>query len=350
MKIPTITWASVILCAGLFSADAAAPLSPPGIILDTDFRSDVDDVGTLASLNALADQGECALLGVIASQTGPTVVGAINAVNTWYGRGRVPIGLSPVNDQRFDDHYAPVIGDPERYPSTQTNATAPESTALYRRLLHSAADRSVVVVVVGGQTCVHRLLSSPADPEGDGSIRRTGRELIAAKVRTLVIMGGNFVDPDQREHNIALDMPAAQAVAESWPTPIVYSGFEIGRPVMTGGALTQPDRNPVAKAYELFPAGGVGTIASTSSYDQTALYFAVRGLEAEGRKLWQLSEAGSVSFPEARTRFTRHVDGRHRHLIRHATDEVVAAVIEALMIQAPKRPSPPTPVARPRVE
>jgi hypothetical protein len=130
---------------------------------------------------------------------------------------------------------------------------------------------------------------------------------------------------------------AAQTVADSWPTPIVYSGFEIGRPVMTGGAMTQPEKNPVAKAYELFPAGGVGTIASSSSYDQTALYYAVRGLEADGLKLWQLSDPGWASFPEARTRFARSAWGRHRHLIRQATDEQVAAVIEALMIQPPKR-------------
>ncbi len=327
----TATFLVVLLTAASLCAGS------PGIILDTDFRSDVDDVGTLALLNALADNGECVLLGVIASQTGPYVVGAINAVNTWYGRGDVPIGLSGVDDQRFDDYYAPVIGNPANYPSTQSNATALDSTILYRRLLHTAADRSVIVVVIGGQTCVHRLLLSPADPEGDGSIGRSGRELVEAKVRKLVIMGGNFVDPNQREHNIALDVQAAQTVAESWPTPIVYSGFEIGRPVMTGGALTDPQKNPVAKAYELFPAGGVGTIASSSSYDQTALYCAVRGTQADDRTLWRLSEPGWVSFPDARTRFARSAWGRHRHLIRHAGDEEVAAVIEALMIQPPQR-------------
>jgi len=337
MKLQAIAGVPVLLCIGLMAGGAVMPTSPPGIILDTDFRSDVDDVGTLALLNALADNGECTLLGVMASQTGPWVVGAINAVNTWYGRADVPIGLSPVDDQRFDDYYAPVIGDPGRYPSSQSNATAPDSTTLYRRLLQAAADQSVIVVVVGGQTCIHRLLLSATDPEGDGSIGRTGPELIAAKVRKLVIMGGNFVDPNQREHNIALDREAAQTVADSWPTPIVYSGFEIGRPVMTGGTLTQPEKNPVAKAYELFPAGGVGTIASSSSYDQTALYYAVRGVEADGLTLWQLSDPGWVQFPEAQTRFARSAWGRHRHLIHQASDDQVAAVIEALMIQPPAR-------------
>ena len=336
----------VVLAAA--AAIRAAPAAETfGIILDTDFRSDVDDAGTLALLNALADNGECTLLGVVASQTGPHVVGAINAVNTWYGRGDVPIGLSPVDDQRFDDYYAPVIGNPANYPSTQSNTSAPDSTTLYRRLLHAAADQGVIVVVIGGQTCIHRLLVSPADPEGDGSIGRTGRQLIDAKVRKLVIMGGNFVDPDQREHNIALDVQAAQTVAESWPTPIVYSGFEIGLPVKTGGAMTDPQKNPVAKAYELFPAGGVGTIASSASFDQTALYYAVRGTRAGERTLWRLSDPGWASFPDARTRFARNAWGRHRHLVRYAGDAEVAAVIEGLMIQPPRRQAPPPQAGRP---
>jgi hypothetical protein len=336
-----ITWACMALCTALLPARAASPQPPPGIILDTDFRSDVDDVGTLALLNALADDGECTLLGVIASQTGPSVVSAINAVNTWYGRPEVPTGLSPVDDQRFEDFYAPVIGNPALYPSTQSNSTAPDSTTLYRRLLQNAPDQNVILVVVGGQTCVHRLLLSPKDAEGDGSIDRTGRELITAKVRRLVIMGGNFIDPNQKEHNIALDLAAAQAIAESWPTPIVYSGFEIGRPILTGGTLTHPEKNPVAKAYELFPAGGVGTIGSSPSYDQTAMYYALRGTQTHDRTLWQLSDPGWVQFPEAQTRFRRSPWGRHRHLVRHAPDQEVAAAIEALMTQPPRRQTRP---------
>jgi hypothetical protein len=309
---------------------------PPRVILDTDFRSDVDDAGTLALLNALADNGECELIGVIASQTGPHIVGAINAVNTWYGRGDVPIGLSPVDDQRFNDYYAPDIGDPERYPSTQRNETAPESTALYRRLLNESPDKSVKIVVIGGQTCVRLLLDSAADHEGDGSIGISGRELIERKVSGLYLMAGNFGSPDHTEHNINLDREASQRIAAEWPTPIVYSGFEIGRPVLTGGAMTNPEKNPVAKAYERYPAGGVGTIASSSSYDQTMAYYAVRGRMAGDLVLWTLSEAGTVSFPEGRTVFEPGPDGKHRYLIADASNEAVAEVIEALMIQAPK--------------
>ena len=54
-----------LLAAALVAIAAAS--DPPLIILDTDFRSDVDDAGSLALLNALADLGECELIGVVAS-------------------------------------------------------------------------------------------------------------------------------------------------------------------------------------------------------------------------------------------------------------------------------------------
>jgi len=310
----------------------------PRIIVDTDLRSDVDDAGALALVNALADNGECKLIGVIASQTGPYIVGAINAINTWYGRGDVPIGLSPVDDQRFPDYYAPCIGDPENFPSTQSNKTAPESTKLYRRLLHESPDNSVKIVVIGGQKPLQLLLKSEADYEGNGSINMTGRELIKAKVKGLYLMAGNFANPDRAEHNIMLDLDASQYVAAHWPTPIVYSGFEIGKPVLTGDALSNPEENPVAKAYELYPGGigGVGNISETSSYDQTILYYSVRGKYGADLRLWKVSDPCKVSFPEGKTVFQTHPKGNCRYLIADASPEKVAGIIESIMVQSPK--------------
>jgi predicted methyltransferase len=319
----------------IFRMDGEKQSTAPHVILDTDFRSDVDDAGALAMLNALADHGECEIIGVMASQTGPQVVAGIHAINTWYGRGDVPIGLSPVDDQRFTDHYVPVIGDTAHFPSSQTNDTAPDSTTLYRKLLHAAPDKGVKIIVIGGQTCVGRLLDSEADHEKDGSINRTGHELITAKVSGLYLMAGNFADPEHPEHNINLDIEASQKIAAKWPTPIVYSGFEIGRDVITGGAMQEPEINPVAKAYELFPAGGVGTIAGSSSYDQTMVYYAIRGRHAGDTPLWTLSEPGEVRFPEARTVFSPNPAGTRRYLIADAPFDVVAEAIEALMIQPP---------------
>ena len=326
----------------LFKVTAFNPVSDintdiPRLIIDTDFRSDADDAGTLAMANVLADKGECELIGVIASQTGPFIVSAINAVNTYYGRGDVPIGLSPVDDVRHPDYYAPEIGDPAKFQSTQSNKTAPESTTLYRRLLNESPDSSVIITVIGGQTCIHLLLKSEADYEGDKSINLTGQELINRKVRKLVIMAGDFENSSHAEHNIRLDLNAAQTVASEWPGKIVYSGFEIGRDIFTGEAFNRTPEHPVATAYKLFPAGGIGVIASSCSFDQTAVYYAVRGIYNNSESLWQISEPGRVSFIDGLTKFTPDPNGRHRYLIKKADPNRVGEIIEELMIFPPVR-------------
>ena len=64
------------------------------IIIDTDISSDVDDCGALALANTLADQGEAELLACVVNghDADKASVAAVNAINTYYGRGGVPIG------------------------------------------------------------------------------------------------------------------------------------------------------------------------------------------------------------------------------------------------------------------
>src|SRR4029077_13841175 len=92
----------------------------------------------------------------------------------------------------------------------------------------SQPDRSVVIVQVGFSTNLARLLDSPPDKYSPLS----GRELAKKKVKLLSLMAGAFqtIDKNRRylEYNVVKDIPSARAVAERWPTSLVYSGFEIG--------------------------------------------------------------------------------------------------------------------------
>ena len=56
-------WLSAWLGMALSPHDAAAA-EPVRVILDTDLSSDVDDVGAVAVLHALADAGEAEILGM----------------------------------------------------------------------------------------------------------------------------------------------------------------------------------------------------------------------------------------------------------------------------------------------
>lgn len=312
----------------------------PQVILDTDYRSDVDDVGALATLHAFENMGWARILGVVATTTGPHVVAAIDAVNTFYGRTNIPVGLIQ-EDSRFnttlgDDDYAPLLADRGRFRSVRTNEDAPESTALYRRLLHGAEDRSVTIVVVGAQTAVHRLLRSGSRHGGD-DIALTGKELIERKVRELVLMGGHFTDPGFAEFNITLDVVAAQEIAGSWPSPIMYSGFERGVGVLTGAALRDPVRHPVALAYEAYRgSGGAGVIGNRNSWDQTAVVYAVVGTTYMGRALWHKSEAHRVGFTDEGRTLKTADPGSERYFLKAAmSDADLAAWISGWMIRPP---------------
>ena len=163
-------------------------------------------------------------------------------------------------------------------------ADAPRAATLYRRLLARQPDRSVVFVSIGLLTNVAALL----DSRPDDASSLAGRELVAKKVRTWVCMGGTFVSG--REFNFYSDIPAMRHAVEAWPTPIVFSGFEIGQGIGTGAGLRDlPATNPVRRAYEL--SNG---LTGHSSWDQTAVLYAVRGLAGKLDDMWGLSSSGSV--------------------------------------------------------
>ena len=76
-------------------------MPPVDIIFDTDMSIDVDDVGALCALHALADRGEANLLAAVHNSASPRGVGALAVLNSWYGRGDIPVGF-----------YGGRVGDP----------------------------------------------------------------------------------------------------------------------------------------------------------------------------------------------------------------------------------------------
>ena len=338
--------AAAIIALALLCLPALA--APPQIIFDTDFRSDCDDVGALAALHKMADAGDCTILGIVAGTTGPGIVAAIDAIDTYYGRPDVPIGLSPVPNVKHGDSYAPRLADPKQFPSDQTNATAPNAVALYRKLLHAAPDKSVKVVVVGYATVPALLLKTAANHEGDG-IPLSGPDLVKRKVIEMIQMAG--IAPGKSDgFNLAQDPQAAVEVAKNWPTPIVYSAP--GQTIQTGKNLADPKRNPVARAYELCPlAGGAGVIGDRSSWDQLATIFAVRGGTWSGTKVVEQSPPGrirlsirTVENPKNKDKavkvageYTADPAGTRYYLTQVADDKTIAPLIEALMVAPPGR-------------
>src|SRR5690554_1733170 len=67
--------------------------SPIKVILDTDIDSDVDDVGAVAMLHTLADHQVIEILGMIVTSDDKHSPSCIDALNHYFGRPNIPIGV-----------------------------------------------------------------------------------------------------------------------------------------------------------------------------------------------------------------------------------------------------------------
>jgi hypothetical protein len=244
----------------------------PRVILDTDLSRWWDDATALGLANVLHQRGEIRLVGVVSDIRNPVAVAAIDAVDTAYGNGRIPVGAVAGSDADTAPHgYSDELA--RRLPHSVHDADdVPGAVALYRRLLARAPDHSVTVVSIGGYTNLAGLLASG---RGQGS-RLDGRALIAKKVRRLVIMDGLFPGGGPPFTNQKLDLAAARTVVEggAWPTPMAWVDGLDGILTQVGATLctTAPPGNPMRIVYEtLFGCGP----PRDGDWDAPALLYAV---------------------------------------------------------------------------
>ncbi|MFM8496074.1 MAG: nucleoside hydrolase, partial [Planctomycetia bacterium] len=198
----------------------------------------------------------------------------------------------------------------------------PDALDIYRTVLAAQPDGSVTICSVGALSTLAELC-------------RREPELVRKKVKRLVVMGGQFPPRAAPETNIATHPAAAAHVARNWPTEIVWQGFEVGDPVITGEALKDtPRTNPVRRAYEVRRFGNRSAIdGGQPSYDQAAALYAVRGPDPE---LWREERGGTVTVDDAGlTRWEAGSGGRHVLVHRACAPEVLAGRIEALMMAPP---------------
>lgn len=293
------------------------------LIFDTDMESDVDDVGAVAVLHALANRNETELLAMMVSSGNPWSASCLDALNTYYGRPDIPIGVVKRNGIKKGSKYTEIIA--KEYPhDLKSIDEAPGAVKLYRKILSSQPDKSVTIVTVGYLTNLKNLLIS--EPDEFSSLQ--GSALVQKKVRVLVCMGGMY--PKGREWNFYQDAVASKEVVSSWPTPIIYCGYEIGVSIKTGSGLRDmPHNNPVRRSYELY-----NNLSDRESWDQTAVLFAVRGLNSLLKEVWDVVTTGSNHInPDGSNIWKELPDNQHAFLVRKMKPERVARIIEDLMIQ-----------------
>ncbi len=295
-----------------------------GVILDTDLDSDVDDVGALALLHALADSGEAEILAVIVTSDDMYAPSCADAINTYFGHPDIPIGVDPRQSLRVRSRYTKGVAEAFEH-DLKRYSDAADAVEVYRQVLAKSRDSSVAIVTVGHLTNLRRLL----DSESDAFSKLDGEALVAAKVRLWSCMGGKY--PAGKEPNFYRpDSESTVQCVGRWPGAVVFSGAEIGNPIKTGGQLFKqraPQDGPAYLAYQLY-----NDFRGRSSWDQTAVLYAVRGC----RDYWTLhSEGHNHVFSDGSNEWRDKPDKDHAYLIEKMPPDELARIIERLMVHEP---------------
>jgi hypothetical protein len=249
---------------------------PQRIIIDTDLSLWWDDATALGMANVLQQQGKIQILGVMSDVRNPVAAAAIDAIDTAYGHGKIPVGAVADSSANTAKHgYSDVVA--ARLPHAIRNSSqAQPAVRLYRHLLAAQPNHSVTVVGLGGDTNLAGLLRSGP---GQGSSLR-GRALVAAKVKNLVIEDGLFpiTDPPPPTTNELIDIPATKSIlgADGWPTPMAWVDGFTGANTKVGASLctTVPPKNPMRINYTtLFNCGPPGD----GDWDGPTMLYAVEG-------------------------------------------------------------------------
>lgn len=313
-----------------------------GLVVDTDMAR-ADDVLALALLYGLDGKNEARVVSVSVSKPnlkaaalteviGRFYAGAVSGAFGSFSR-TLPVGLATRAPM---DEDTPMVAQPlarkeYQHGIRQMNDTA-EPVPLMRNALTAQFDQNAIVILNGPATTIAKMLVLPGI-----------KELILAKVRYLVVSGGNFSGGGPELH-IKSDIAAARKLFAEWPGSIVVAGSEIGDQVLYPAASIETDfawstAHPVVDAYRGYRA--MPYDAPTSNL--AAVLHAVR----PGQNYFKMSEPGTVTVDDAgNTKFTLSASGKHQHLIFDPAqkERVLKAYIElASATPVPRVPRFPRP-------
>ena len=303
--------------------------SPVRLVFDTDMANDCDDAGALAVLHALADLGEVEILAVVTNRKDPSnaSAAAVDAINTWYGRPDIPIGTdkdgskTPPRWNRPSSYCGALRDD---FPhDAGPDDKMPDALQVYREALSSAEDGTVTICSVGALSNLEDLVR--AEPG-----------LVEAKVKKLFVMGGGFPRTARPETNIKLDPAAATTVANEWPTPILWQGYEVGAAMDNGAELQEaPGENPVRRAYELRPYHEYRAIDhGKPNHDLATILLAVRGPQ---EKFWTVQRNGrAVIDSDGHTRWETDRNRPHEYVRILGHPRKLEKVLGDLLVAEPK--------------
>ncbi len=295
------------------------------VLLDLNIDGDCTNLGALSVLHVLANRGKARILATTACFNSPLATGCIKAINRYYGRGDLPVGILHRQNETHPTPFMKPVNE-KFCPDHPNGEDAPDSVTVMRRALAGEPDGSVTFVVVGCFASAAALLESGPDEISP----LTGQELCDRKIRRLVAMAGEFPTFNETfgENNIVVQIPAARYVTEHFKGELVLSGYEVGIRArsLREFRLHGPDDHPLKMMYVI--NDGEGFTEGNPSWDHTAVIEGV--LPGE---FFDLHESGRIDVTEKEgiTVWRPEEGGKQSYLIPRVPLDEVAAYINDLI-------------------
>ena len=301
------------------------------VIFDTDMGPDYDDIGAIALLHAFADQRKIEILATVASDAHKDIPATIEVYNRYFGRGEIPVGktTNPTAPEftagnNWNDaiikQFAPELGKKDY----------PLAVDIYRRELARQPDNSVTIITVGFMTNISDLLKSKPDQYS----KLNGVQLVNQKVKNWVAMAAAF--PQGKEFNVHQDAGSAIYAFENFPKPILFSGFEIGDRIKTGGKVAGLNKSdsPVSIGYKInLETYEKQKVESRKSWDQTAVLIAAYNPE----KYFYISGPGKIRLENDGSNYWEPKEnGNHKFIIHKYPYQKLEEIIDELMVHEPQ--------------
>jgi inosine-uridine nucleoside N-ribohydrolase len=304
---------------------------PVRVIFDTDLGNDIDDVLALQMLLNYHRKGVVDLLGISISKANPLTIeyidgfcnyNAVPGMNLGYVYdGPTPEAGNYLRETLDAEYAGQRVLDPEQ----TIRDSIPVAWRMIRKILSGQPDSSVVLIVVGPETNIRRLIESEADEYST----LNGTELIRQKVRLISVMGGHYGKQPFPEWNIVTDIEASQVLFSRCPVPVIASGFEIGSALPYPNKSIEedfPDRNknPLCISYSKW---GVMPY-DRPTWDLTSVLVAA---EPE-KEYFRFSPMGKITIDEkGNSTFSPDEGGMHRFLI---LDDTKKEIIMTSLVKA----------------
>lgn len=305
--------------------DYYTPKHVSQIIIDTDFASDADDIVAIRLAMCFQDLGMLDVMGIALSTTYSRSPLAVYALCTQDGYGSIPVAMDTSgNGVQVHTDYVDVM-----YNLLKNKTDYEQPVPMYRRIL-SSSDARVNIITLGFLQNIQGLMNSAPDQYSP----LTGMELIAQKVDTIYIVGGNSTGRPSFNFYWTGEkvINAARDVARDFPARVVFLQSDLSDDTFCGQLYNTKDtrqRDIVTRALRANGQSG-GVVA----WDVFSVWCAVQDMNGLTESAFLTLEQGNqyVSATGA-TEWTASDSGRHYKMHKHREGAYYSEIMNHMLLQ-----------------